>query len=116
VAHVWSGERSTLDLLEPGLTLFAARGEQDWNSAAAKLGARVPVAVQLLDPVAARAVGAPGGSALLARSDGTPVGVLPAGPDPVPSLRTAVAAVRKIPTTVNPGLTNVGTFPAGGTP
>jgi hypothetical protein len=77
----------------------------------------VPIAVRLLDPVAARAVGAPGGSALLARSDGTPVGVLPAGPDPVPSLRAAVAAVaRKIPTTVNPGLTNVGTFPAGGTP
>jgi 2-polyprenyl-6-methoxyphenol hydroxylase-like FAD-dependent oxidoreductase len=93
IAHVWAGERSTLDLLEPGLTLFAARDEPAWDSAAAALAARVPVAVRLLDPVAARAVGAPAGSALLARSDGTPVGVLPAGVDPVPSLRAAVAAV-----------------------
>jgi putative polyketide hydroxylase len=93
IAHVWEGERSTLDLLDPGLTLFAARGEPAWESAAASLATRVPVAVRLLDPVAARAVGAPGGSALLARSDGTPVGVLPAGADPVPALRAAVSGV-----------------------
>ena len=93
VAHVWSGERSTLDLLEPGLTLFAARGEPAWDAAAAELEARVPVAVRLLDPVAARAVGAPGGAALLTRSDGTPVGVLPAAGDLVASLRAAVAAL-----------------------
>jgi 2-polyprenyl-6-methoxyphenol hydroxylase-like FAD-dependent oxidoreductase len=76
--HVAVGERSTLDLLDPGLTLFAARGEAGWDAAAAVPGP-VPVAVRLLDPVAARAVGAPAGSALLARSDGTPVGVLRAG-------------------------------------
>jgi putative polyketide hydroxylase len=93
IAHVWAGERSTLDLLEPGLTLFAARGGPAWDSAAAALATRVPVSVRLLDPIAARAVGALGGSALLARSDGTAVGVLPAGADPVPSLRAAVAAV-----------------------
>ncbi len=93
IAHVRAGERSTLDLLEPGLTLFAARDEPAWDAAAAGLATRVPVAVRLLDPVPARAVGAPAGSALLARSDGTPVGVLPAGADPVPSLRAAVAAV-----------------------
>jgi len=96
-AHVWSEGRSTLDLLEPGLTLFAARGEPAWDAAAAELGARVPVAVRLLDPVVARAVGAPGGSALLVRSDGTPAGVLPAGPDRVPSLRAAVAALDHSP-------------------
>jgi hypothetical protein len=79
--------------LEPGLTLFAARDEPAWEPAAASLAARLPVGVRFLDPVAARAVGAPGGSALLARSDGTPVGVLGAGSDPVPSLRAAVAAV-----------------------
>ena len=93
IAHVWTGERSTLDLLEPGLTLFAGRDESAWESAAAALATRVPVGVRLLDPIAARAVGAPGGSALLARSDGTPVGVLPAGSDPVPSLRAAVDTV-----------------------
>jgi hypothetical protein len=53
----------------------------------------VPVRVRLLDPMAARALGATGRAALLVRSDGTPMGVLPAGADPVPSLRAAVAAV-----------------------
>src|SRR5919109_894068 len=71
IAHVWAGERSTLDLLEPGLTLFAGRDEPAWEAAAASLATRMPVAVRLLDPVAARAVGALAGSALLARSDGT---------------------------------------------
>ena len=93
IAHVWAGERSTLDLLEPGLRLFAGRDEPGWEAAAASLAPRMPVAVRLLDPVAARAVGAPAGSALLARSDGTAVGVLPAGADPVPSLRAAVAPI-----------------------
>jgi 2-polyprenyl-6-methoxyphenol hydroxylase-like FAD-dependent oxidoreductase len=93
ITHVWAGECSTLDLLGPGLTLFAGRDQPAWEAAAASLATRVPVAVRLVDPVAARAVGAPGGSALLARSDGTPVGVLPAGADAVPALRAAVAAV-----------------------
>jgi putative polyketide hydroxylase len=92
IAHVWAGERSTLDLLEPGLTLFAGRGEPAWESAATSLRAPVPVAPRLLDPVTARAVGAPAGSALLARSDGTPVGVIPTGAEPVAALRAAVAA------------------------
>lgn len=89
IAHAWSGGRSTLDLLEPGLTLFAARDEPAWDSAAASVATRVPVAVRRLEPIAARAVGAPAGAALLARSDGIPVGVLPAGADPLPSLRAA---------------------------
>ncbi|HVD55568.1 MAG TPA: FAD-dependent monooxygenase [Thermoleophilaceae bacterium] len=95
IAHVWAGERSTLDLLEPGLTLFAGRGEPAWESAAKALQARMPLALRPLDPVAARAVGAPAGSALLARSDGTPVGVIPAGAEPVASLRVAVAGVAR---------------------
>jgi 2-polyprenyl-6-methoxyphenol hydroxylase-like FAD-dependent oxidoreductase len=94
IAHVWAGERSTLDLLAPGLTLFAARDEPAWEAAAGSLAAGMPVAVRLLDPIAARAVGAPGGAALLARSDGTPVGVLSAGADALPSLRAAVDASR----------------------
>ena len=76
IAHVWAGERSTLDLLGPGLTLFAGRGGADWEGAARALPAGAPVTVRRLEPVAARAVGAPGGSALLARPDGQPVGVL----------------------------------------
>jgi putative polyketide hydroxylase len=93
IAHVWAGKRSTLDLLGTGLTLFAARDDTRWEAAAAALGSRVPLAVRRLDPVTARALGAPAGSALLARSDGTPVGVLRAGAEAVPSLRAAVAAV-----------------------
>jgi hypothetical protein len=89
--HVWSDERSTLDLLEPGLTLFAARDEPAWASVAAAVTTRVPVDDRLLDPIAGRAIGAPGGSELLARSDGTPVGLLPAGADPLCSCEPAVA-------------------------
>jgi putative polyketide hydroxylase len=70
IPHVWAGDRSTLDLLEPGLTLFASSSEPEW--AAVRPG-RAPVTARLLDPVVARAVGAPAGSALLARSDGTPI-------------------------------------------
>jgi putative polyketide hydroxylase len=76
IAHVRVGDRSTLDLLEPGLTLFA----REWGAPPAS---RVPIAVRRLDPVAARAVGAPAGSALLVRSDGTPAGVLHAGAEAV---------------------------------
>jgi putative polyketide hydroxylase len=93
IAHVWAGERSTLDLLGTGLTLFAARDEPAWDSAAASLSARVPVGARLLEPVVARALGATAGSAVLARPDGTPVAVLRADADPMPSLRAAVAAV-----------------------
>jgi putative polyketide hydroxylase len=71
IPHVWSGDRSTLDLLGPGLTLFASREES-----AAPPKCRAPVAVRLLDPMAARAVGARAGTALLVRSDGRPVRVL----------------------------------------
>jgi putative polyketide hydroxylase len=99
IPHAWSDERSTLDLLGPGLTLFAARDEPVWCSVAAALTTRVPVDVRLVDPIVARALGAPGASALLARSDGTPIGLLTAGADPFGSLRAAVAALTAEPTT-----------------
>ena len=93
IPHVWSGERSTLDLLGTGLTLFAGPDGSAWNEAAASLASRVPVNVRLLDAMAARAVGAAGGSALLVRPDGKPAGVLPAGAEPAPALPAAVAAI-----------------------
>ncbi|HET8758935.1 MAG TPA: hypothetical protein VFM58_23165 [Solirubrobacteraceae bacterium] len=64
IRHAWSGGRSTLDLLGLGLTLFTARGD-----APSRPQARPPVTVRALDPIAARAVGAP----VLVRSDGVPV-------------------------------------------
>jgi putative polyketide hydroxylase len=85
LAHAWSGERSTLDLLAPGMTLFTA--EPAWQPAAASLASRVPVTVRVLEPLAARTVGAPGGAALLARGDGSPVAVLAATDDRVAALR-----------------------------
>ena len=90
IRHVWSGERSTLDLLSPGLTLFAAAdSEADWAAAAAALRYPAPVAARRLDPVAARAVGADGRSAVLVRPDGKPVGVLSGVAEALPA---AVAA------------------------
>jgi putative polyketide hydroxylase len=93
IAHVWTGEHSTLDLLGHGLTLFAARDEPAWASAARTAAARIPVGVRLLEPIVARALGAPGGSAILARCDGTPIGVLAGGAGRVPALRAAIATV-----------------------
>jgi hypothetical protein len=93
IPHAWSGERSTLDLLGTGLTLFAGRSGSAWSAAVASLGARVPVDVRLLDPVAARAVGAAGDAAIVVRPDGKPAGVLPAGAEPARALRAAVAAI-----------------------
>jgi hypothetical protein len=93
IPHVWSDERSTLDLLGTGLTLFAARDGSAWDAAAASLGSRVPVNVRLLEAVTARAVGAAGGSAILVRPDGKPAGVLPAGAEAAPALPAAVAAI-----------------------
>lgn len=93
IPHVWAGARSTLDLLGTGLTLFAGRDGVAWDAAAASVAAAVPVAVRCLDPIAARAVGAAGRSALLVWPDGRPVAVLPAGAEPASALRAAVDAV-----------------------
>jgi putative polyketide hydroxylase len=93
ITHVWSGDYSTLDLLGTGLTLLAGRDGPAWDAAAASLTARLPVDVRLLNPIAARAVGAAGRSAILVRPDGKPAGMLPRGADPAPGLRAAVAAV-----------------------
>ena len=93
IPHVWSGEHSTLDLLGSGLTLFAGRDGPAWDAAAASLAACLPVDVRPLDPIAARAVGAAGHSALLVRPNGKPAAVPPARAEPAPALHATVAAV-----------------------
>jgi putative polyketide hydroxylase len=93
IRHAWSGGHSTLDLLGTGLTLFAGRGASDWDGAAAALASRVPVDVRLLDPIAARAVGAAGHSAVLVRPDGKPAAVVPAAGEAAVALRHEVEAV-----------------------
>ncbi len=92
IPHVWSGGRSTLDLLGTGLTLLTGGDGAAWDAAAASLPTRVRVRVRQLDPIAARAVGAPGGAALLVRPDAKPAAVFPAGTRRAPALLAAVAA------------------------
>lgn len=92
IAHVWSDDRSTLDLLGTGLTLFTGRDGAAWDAAVATLSAHVRVSVQRLGTIAARAIGAAGHSALV-RPDGQPAGLLPAGVEPAAALHAAAAAV-----------------------
>jgi len=72
IPHVWVGERSTLDLLGTGYTLFAGR-----EANAPSLDTEAPVTVRRLPPIAARAIGAVGDAALLVRPDGRPAGLVP---------------------------------------
>jgi putative polyketide hydroxylase len=73
IAHVWvrtdEGRASTLDLLGPGLTLFA--GPDSAPSVAPAAGGP-PVTVRRLDAISARAIGLRGDGALLVRPDATP--------------------------------------------
>ena len=93
IPHVWAeradGRRSVLDLLGDGLTLFTSDAGS-WAPAAAAVAGGPPVAVEALDPLAARGLGAPDGSALLVRPDGGVAAWIRAGEDPVPALRAAV--------------------------
>jgi putative polyketide hydroxylase len=77
IPHVWlrpgHGPVSTVDVLGPGLTAFT--GPEGTGEVAAP--GRVPLKVQRLDAVAARALRIPPGGHLLARPDGTPVAVCP---------------------------------------
>jgi 2-polyprenyl-6-methoxyphenol hydroxylase-like FAD-dependent oxidoreductase len=67
VEHVWDGERSTVDMLGSGLTLFA--GPRGPRSVAAPHAAVAP-----LSTGAARALGLDDDEGLLVRPDGVPIG------------------------------------------
>ena len=85
IPHVWVGDRSTLDLLGPGYTLFAGR-DADLPS----LDTAAPVTVRRLDPIVARAVGAVGDSTLLVRPDGRPAAMLATSLPPAPTMALAL--------------------------
>jgi 2-polyprenyl-6-methoxyphenol hydroxylase-like FAD-dependent oxidoreductase len=93
IPHVWmpfaGGRVSTIDLLGPGLTLFTEGRDEAWAAAAEALPGPLPLNIQRLGLVAARALGLRGG-ALLARPDGAPAAWWPAGSEPLPALRAAV--------------------------
>jgi hypothetical protein len=88
------GALACLALGAPALGgLLLAHRALDWDAAAAALASCVPVEVRLLDPIAARAVGAAGESGLLVRPDGKPAAVLPGVGAPAVALRHQVGAV-----------------------
>jgi 2-polyprenyl-6-methoxyphenol hydroxylase-like FAD-dependent oxidoreductase len=67
-----AGPMSTLDLLGPGLTVFAGPDGGRWEAPDGVAADRVPVTVHTVDPIAARALGLRRGEALVVRPDGTP--------------------------------------------
>jgi putative polyketide hydroxylase len=81
IPHVWvpRGDRlvSTLDLLGPGLTVFAGTTCESKLPSADNFSA--PLTIEILDPISARAVGLTPGGSLIARPDGAAVSVATAG-------------------------------------
>ena len=96
IAHLWvdgeEGRTSTLDLLGEGLTLFTGPDPEGWATAAASLGEGAPVDLRPLDELSARALGIPGGGALMARPDGLPVSLWDG-----PAIHTGVARPTETP-------------------
>jgi putative polyketide hydroxylase len=94
IPHVWvptpGGRVSTLDLLGPGLTLFTGPQSGHWEGGAASADGPLPLAVQRLDAISARALGIRTGGALLARPDGAPAGWWSSGSDAVSALHAAL--------------------------
>jgi putative polyketide hydroxylase len=75
LTHVWLEDgRSSLDLAGEGLTLVTASPER----VAVPATGWVPLELEVVDPIAARALGIPRDGALLVRPDATPVATLPA--------------------------------------
>jgi 2-polyprenyl-6-methoxyphenol hydroxylase-like FAD-dependent oxidoreductase len=96
IAHHWlgpSGDRSTLDLVGPGLTVLVGPDGGAWTRAAGMMGTSPPIDVHQLDAVAARVLAITGDGALLVRPDGVAVAAWPDAAHAAARLREAVTAV-----------------------
>jgi 2-polyprenyl-6-methoxyphenol hydroxylase-like FAD-dependent oxidoreductase len=96
VAHHWlgpNGDRSTLDLIGPGLTLFAGPTGGPWIHAAEEIRTAPPLVGHQLDAVAARTLGITGAGALVVRPDGVPVATWPDAVGAAGRLHDAVASM-----------------------
>ena len=85
IAHHWlgsSGDRSTLDLVGPGLTVLVGPDGGAWARAAVRTGTSPPIDVHQLDAVAARVLAITGNGALMVRPDGVAVAAWPNGATP----------------------------------
>ena len=96
IVHRWlpsaRGRVSTLDLVGAGLTLLTGPAQRRWAAAAAELSPTIPLAVEPLDAISARALGVRDGGALLVRPDGTPTSWLAHDADARTALRAAVSS------------------------
>ena len=96
IAHQWlgsPGDRSTLDLVGPGLTVFVGPDGGAWVRAAQVAGAAPPVSLHQLDALAARVLGITGDGALMVRPDGVVVAAWPDGASAAARLGEAVSTV-----------------------
>src|SRR5262245_17161048 len=92
IDHHWLAGGSTLDLIGPGLTLFAGPDDEPWRAAAAAMGDAPPLALHTLDELTARALGIRRSGALLVRPDAVPAIWWPQAAGPI-ALEQAVVDV-----------------------
>jgi putative polyketide hydroxylase len=97
IPHLWlpgeNAQVSTLDLLGDGLTLLTGPESDPWEELAAAAESRLPVTVESLDELTARALGIARRGALLVRPDGVPAGLWTTGVESAGRLSQAIAAV-----------------------
>ncbi|HTI34767.1 MAG TPA: FAD-dependent monooxygenase [Miltoncostaea sp.] len=100
IAHHWLADgRSTLDLPGPGLTVVTGPEDGPWRAAAAAIDAGpMPVAVEPVDALTARALAIRPGGAVLLRPDGVPLTTWPSADHAPAHLAAATAdATGRVP-------------------